>query len=192
MEKLAALNYVMSRDDVGDRVKVAALKQYLHQIDLIESDEEKRAMLDELEKVAWGWGSMLSRIGGWFSRHGANAAAKAAGTAAKGAASAAPSTFSRLRGLTDRAFAAGKKSGLGKSKFFNWAAKHPGAAKLGIGAGIAGGTIIGGGIYGGMKANDAYKKGYGTATAQLSPMVSALYAPQGAMGLPSSRAPQRI
>ena len=42
--------------------------------------------------------------------------------------------------------------------------------------------LSGGGIYGGLVKNKAYKQGYGTATAQLSPMVSALHGPRGNIG----------
>jgi len=50
------------------------------------------------------------------------------------------------------------------------------ALGLGIGGGIGGGL---GYAFGAAQRNKAYRQGYGAATAQLSPMVKALYAPRG-------------
>jgi len=194
MEKLANVAFVLNRGDIEDRVKVAAVVSYINSIDTLDSDEEKVAALNELEELlkeggflGWlapkltRWGGRLAgrtgvmgRFGNWLKGSGEKMFQKAWEPAGKGIAAG-------IGGATNRTTA-----NLGTSRLFNWAAAHPTAAKLGLGATVAGGTILGGRIYGGMRANDAYKRGYGMATSQLSPMVSALYAPRGAMSLPNN------
>lgn len=73
-------------------------------------------------------------------------------------------------------------AGGGTSNMLNWMAEHPRSAKALLAGGVIGGSVLGGGIYGGLVKNKAYKQGYGTATAQLSPMVSALHGPRGNIG----------
>ena len=194
MEKLANVAFVMQCDGIEDRVKVAAVASYINSIDTLDSDEEKQAALDDLEAylkeagvmswlapklMSWGskWagkGPLRNTVSGWLQRAGTGAFKKAWEPAGKGIAAG-------IGGAAKKTVA-----GPGKSRLFNWMAQHPTAAKLGLGGAVAGTSLLGGGIYGGMKANDAYKQGYGTATSQLSPTVSALYAPQGAMSLPPS------
>lgn len=208
--KVAALeSYVHSIDSLGsDEEKIAAFR------DLEEMLKEAgwASMASWLAPKLTNWGAriggagkaggMLSRFGNWIGGKGtnlANAASNVGKNTAAAVGTAAQSTARNARTYTksqiqrmlelDRGRHLGN---LGRSKLFNWAARHPGWAKAGIGAGMAGGIYAGGGLYGGMKANDAYKRGYGTAVGQLSPMVSALHAPQGAMTLPISHAPVRM
>lgn len=149
---------------------------------------------------AGGKGKGMQRFGNWLRGKGAKLY-RGARSASKGASSSTgkaagglksvtmkldPSKGSireRFRAMQEAAYQRGKDSGLGSSSLLNWAARHPTAGKLGLGGLVVGGSLVGGGLYGKIKANEAYKQGYGQATGQLSPMVSALYAPQGAMGV---------
>lgn len=193
MEKLANVAFVLQCDGVEDRVKVAAVTNYITSIDSLDTDEEKIAALEELESLlkeaniwqsiapklmSWGskWagkGPMRDMVSGWLQRAGTGAFKRGWEPVGKGIAAG-------IGGAAGKA-ATGVA---GKSGLLNWMAAHPMAGKLGLGGAVAGGSLLGGSIYGGMKSNDAYKRGYGTAVSQLSPMVSAMYAPQGAMSLP--------
>lgn len=215
MEKLANVAFVLQCDGIEDRIKIAAIDSYVTSVDSLDSGEEKNASMEELDSLlkesAW-WSTMLSKIAPSISRWGGQLASKGGKLSGlgkfvqgrgyagiqKALAAHKPGTQAwwavrnQMMGGAGKAAAgaAGKAAtgAAGKSGLLNWMAAHPTSAKLGLGGAVAGSSLLGGSIYGGMKANDAYKRGYGTATSQLSPMVSALYAPQGAMSLPPSRA----
>ncbi len=188
MEKLANVAFILKCDGIEDSVKMAAVTNYITSIDSLGTDEEKTAALEEFEsflKEAAGlWSAIAPKLLNWGGRLGARGgmAGRLGNWLQRAGVSATTRAFPRVAGSVGKA----ATGAAGKSGLLNWMAAHPTSAKLGLGGAIAGGTLLGGGIYGGMKSNEAYKRGYGTAVGQLSPMVSALYAPQGAMTLPAS------
>lgn len=183
MEKLANVAFVLKCDGIEGCVKMAAVTHYITSIDSLDTDESKTAALEELEtflKEAGLWSTVAPKLLNWGGRLGAKGgmAGRVGNWLQRAGVGATMRAFPGAAGSVGKAAA-----GAGKSGLLNWMAAHPTAAKLGLGGTIAGGTLLGGGMYGGMKSNEAYKRGYGTAVGQLSPMVSALYAPQGATAL---------
>lgn len=168
MDKLACLTFVLQNEGLEDRIKIAAVNDY---IDSMEDDEEKIAAFSELEpmlKEAFGWASIGNKLFDWGAR-----------LATKGGRLGRFGEWLGTKGLN-------LATGAGRA-----------AAKVGATTGLKrwgmplaiGGTIGGAGLIAGqMGQNSAYKRGYGQAVGQLSPMVSSLYAPQGAMGMRSPMA----
>lgn len=101
---------------------------------------------------------------------------------AKGTAAAAKAAAVKAAAAKAAAAKAAVKPGA-LSRFFGWGAKHPGMAGGAIALGSVGAGLGAGAIYGGMRENDAYKRGYGTATSQVGPMLAASMGRRGAMGM---------
>lgn len=159
MDKSACLLFVIGNNGLNDRIKAAAVSSY---IDSLEGDEEKIAALDDLESMFKGagwWQSLGTKMFDWGARMGRN------------------------NGLTGRLGNWLGTHGLNMATSSGTGALGAGIRRWGLPLAV-GGAIGGAGLLAGqLGQNEAYKRGYGTAVGQLSPMVSALYAPQGAMGM---------
>jgi len=167
MEKLAMLGQIIDNPYIDDRTKIAFVRSHLKSL---ATDEEKISAIYELDamtKVAW-LGAVLKGLGrgaakfGW--KGGSQFFGRQAGRAI--ARSAAQAAGTAAAGATAKGIGRGAKWMLG------------GGAALGLG----------GALYGHGQKHKAYKQGYGLATSQLSPMVSALHGPRGAMGMNNYRA----
>jgi hypothetical protein len=182
MDKLACLMFVLNSESVEDRVKMAAVQDYACSI---ADESDKLAELEDVLKEAGLWSSLAPKLVSWGKKIAPKAAAFS--TSSGGWRGRLGNWLQRI-GNTQMTRAMGSKgmalvptaagsaaSGAARSGFGRW------AKPLAVG-----GTIGGAGLLAGqMGRNSAYRQGYGTAVNQLSPMVSALYAPQGRMSMRS-------